>query len=158
MSIDFRHNQHLALINASMTSESAVAELILLALDVAIPEQLSFILRSRVVETAKALSSMRICRVAAMEASWYGFISTLNAILGAHAGEFSVRDGTETCSLAIWDGLMESEIHNKHRDQAGDLNIVLPVGVETPARFLSHRRHWCHVGSNSAEQTSNCIS
>ena len=44
MSIDFRHNQHLALINASMTSESAVAELILLALDAAIPEQLSFIL------------------------------------------------------------------------------------------------------------------
>mmetsp|Transcript_5990 Transcript_5990/g.19809 ORF Transcript_5990/g.19809 Transcript_5990/m.19809 type:complete len:554 (-) Transcript_5990:1527-3188(-) len=158
MSIDFRHNQHLALINASMTSESAVAELILLALDAAIPEQLSFILRSRVVETAKALSSMRICRVAAMEASWYGFISTLNAILGAHAGEFSVRDGTETCSLAIWDGLMESEIHNKHRDQAGDLNIVLPVGVETPARFLSHRRHWCHVGSKSADQTSNCLS
>jgi len=91
MSIDFRHNQHLALINASMTSESAVAELILLALDAAIPEQLSFILRSRVVETAKALSSMRICRVAAMEASWYGFISTLNAILGQDPIKYEIH-------------------------------------------------------------------
>lgn len=47
--------------------------------------------RSRVVETAKALSSMRICRVAAMEASWYGFISTLNAILGQDPIKYEIH-------------------------------------------------------------------